>query len=107
MRYYFTFITHDLAFRNKLDQAARELLQEHNRKIINALEIEWFKNDINKEIEKLNAQYSRCTPLKPSWWQPGFKDLKKADWVLNGIGCCDFHLYASKDYNNAKKQNKS
>jgi hypothetical protein len=94
---YFTFISHELAMKNTLDKAAREFLQEQNRKIIDSKDLEWFKGEINKQIEKLNAQYSRCTSLKPSWWQPGFASLKKADWVLNGIGSCDFYLYASKD----------
>jgi hypothetical protein len=94
---YFAFITHELSLKNNLEIAAKELLMGNNRTIIEEKDIDWFRNEITKSIEKLNAQYPRCTPLKPSWWQPGWANEKKRDWALNNIGSCTFNLYATRD----------
>ncbi len=90
---YFCFITHELSLKNNLDKAALDLLKEHNRTIIDGKDIEWFKDEINKSIERLNGQFKRCKPLKPSWWQ---SDRKAGDWTMNSVGSCTFNLYATK-----------
>ncbi len=94
---YFILITHKTALKNNLDKAALELLMEHNRTLIESCDLQWFMNKIDKAVESLNAKFSRCKPLRSDWWQPGFTDLPKQDWILNGIGSCTFTLHATKD----------
>jgi hypothetical protein len=94
---YFTLITHELALKNNLDKAAREFLEQYNRTIILDVDLDTFKNEVNLGIARLNAQFSRCLPLEPYWWQPGFSNLKQSDWILNRVGSCFFNLYATKN----------
>lgn len=94
---YFAYISHQLSLKNNLDKEALELLMEHNRTIIDGKDLEWFKNGINKSIEKLNARHPRCKSLKPDWWQPGWSSQERKDWTLNNIGSCTFNLYATKE----------
>lgn len=90
---YFTLIEHELNCKNNLDKAGHVLLSELNRCIISADNIKWYKDQINEAVEKLNAQFKRCKPLKPDW----FYDHVHKDWFLYGVGSCRFGLYASKD----------
>ena len=90
---YFVFITHELALKNRLDKAAHELLEEHNRKIINGIDLEIFKAEINTAIATLNSKFDRCKPLKPEW----YRSIGEKDWSMHNVGSCTFNLYATKN----------
>lgn len=85
--------------KNKLEEAIQNFIQEQDRKLIKEDDLEEFKNFVVNEIEKLNNEFPRCTPVKVDFWNPrGFRQEEVIkDWYLTGVHSVTFHLLSSRE----------
>jgi hypothetical protein len=103
-KYYFSYISNRYTLKNKLHKAVYELLVSQERVIIEADKFKEFKKYIISSIERCNAAYPRCTPLKPEWSDEAHVNVTYnsaerpyEDCALYlGYGVCNFYLYQSK-----------
>lgn len=97
---YFSYISNEYSLKNSLEKAVYALLQQNNRQVIDASEVETFKEKILQDIEVLNKQNPRCRPFKPDWYMPHFSEARGDAYLrLGGLNnpVCNFHIYHSKN----------
>ena len=87
---YLTVHSHDYAPKNKLQVAVQELIKQNSRKAFDKSGIKKFKKQLVKDIEDLNKQHPRCTPIEPYFW----KHTERAQAEhLYGLSATDFKIY--------------
>lgn len=69
--HYTFYIGHTLMTKNRLDKEVLEYLQSIEGTLIKAENRNRFIADVDAEITRLNAEFNRCTPLKPYWGDAG------------------------------------
>ena len=84
--HFFSYISHTLTLKNKLEKATSEFLQTKNRLVIDETEIKKFKAGILNGIADLNAEHFRCHPIKASWYK------MSGDDHLSGVTFLLFNL---------------
>ena len=88
---YFSFIPHSLMLKKKLDKAVSDFLYEKNRLVIEAEDLEKYKEEVINGIEVNNKMYSRCKPIKATWW-----NHRDNEWQLS-VGFLTLCLHAAKN----------
>jgi hypothetical protein len=106
MEYYFTYVGFEYTAKNKLQEAVQKLIVSNNRRIFTQDDCAQFRDNMIKEIEKLNEQYKRCKAVLPYW-----RELKKEasfyqhdDWHLSfqgEISLISFSIYGGKTNTNS------
>ncbi len=90
---YLTHNGHQLAIKNKLQNAVQEYLSEVDRQLLEGnFKLKLFKKSVIAKIKELNKEHPRCTPLNPTWWSPS-----KDDYFLSGVPFCHYYIYHSKN----------
>jgi hypothetical protein len=65
MKNYFSRITQDhWCSKNNLQKAAHKVAMEMDRRIATSDQVESFKTEFKEKINKINAEFSRCKPVK-------------------------------------------
>jgi hypothetical protein len=97
--YYFSHISNNLSFKNKLERDVFNFLKTKERTSVHENDLEDFKKAIVNGINELNATHKRCTPIKPDFWQPSltYKEDEDHDIHLHVGGFVSFHLYSSNN----------
>ena len=102
---HFAKVTQEYAAANKLCEAIQKTVKKYNRTLINPEDLATFKASLVSDINKLNAAFPRCKPVKASWWTTSLdgshnkNSHHEIDWVLSIDGApqiVHFILYASK-----------
>jgi hypothetical protein len=65
MKMYFSRITADhWCAKNNLQKAAHKVAKEMDRRIVSSDQVADFKTEFNNKIDKLNAEFHGCKPVK-------------------------------------------
>lgn len=91
MTHYFLELGYNTALNNKLKKAAHDYLKTLHGKLMISSDIDNFKGIVIAQIEKINAENNRCTPLKVVWWENRHKG--KGCFSLSGFGEVNFHIH--------------
>lgn len=104
---YFTYVGMEYAAKNKLQDAVQKFILSKNRMVVDSSKVPAYKAEIIKHIGELNKQFTRCTPLKPDFWQPPkIGDHQSHDFILSfsGESVIHFSLYASQEHYDLNSQ---
>lgn len=80
--HYMFMIGHMSQTKNKLEKSVLDFITSIDRSLIQASEVEKFKDDFVKKIEDLNKEHPRCRPIEITF-NHGFN---KEDIMFYGIG---------------------
>ncbi len=83
--YYYAHIVTGTQTKNKLQNAAKKVVESYGNKIYTVSEFLEVKKEIVQKIDELNKQFSRCTPLNPNF--------SSYDNVFNLYGLEFIYLY--------------
>jgi hypothetical protein len=86
---------HSYAFKNKLEEAVFNFLKSIDRHLIETGQLSFVLSEIEKKIDELSSQFSRCKPVSFHWsnYEDESKDLHLH---LNGGSICVFRMHFIK-----------
>jgi hypothetical protein len=81
--YYLAKVDMTYAHKNKLQKAIQDFIQDYDRELIAAHDVEQYKKTIVSGIEVLNKKFPKCSAVEATWWTPASCDERNKDWKLS------------------------
>lgn len=81
--------------KNKLCKAVQEFMGKQQRKVFSAHQMMDFKKYLKKNVEALNKQFPKCTPVQINFWSPDGSDHMMS---IESVVSLSMKLFKDEEY---------